>query len=345
MRHISTKLLIFWTSFAVCVMGLVVWQSHKAKIVTVDSGHRQIMGTFARILGVGDTESHCSDAIAAAFEVIFRIDELMSDYDPNSMLSQVNKNAFQERISVDEDIFTVLSEAIRYSELSDGAFDVTIGPVVQLWRKAKRQSKAPSETDIRKAQQAVGYESLLLDAETKTVRFAKEGMALDLGGIAKGYAIDKAIEVLQNAGLSGGMVDIGGDLRCFGIPANRNKHWLVGLQNPTCEEDILMVLKMDDRAVATSGDYRRFVVIDGQKHNHIVDPATADSAQKLSSVSIIAPTAMAADALATAVSVLGKEKGMPLIESIQNTEALIIESNQTQTITKTTGAIQYIQEN
>ncbi len=343
MRHHSSKLMIFFSSFGICIMALVVWQSFKPKTVTVDSGRRQVMGTFARVLAVGESQEACRDAINAAFDEMHRINDLMTDYDPNSPMSSLSRTAVADPVPVDADIFTVLSAAYHYSELSDGAFDITIGPVVKLWRKAKQEGKAPSEIELRKAQSLVGYKNLLLDAENQTVQFAKEGMSLDVGGIAKGYGIDKAVEALQNAGLLGGMVDIGGDLRCFGVPANKAKQWLVGLQDPTVDEDILMVLKTGDCAVATSGDYQRFVVIDGQKHSHIVNPATADSAQTLSSVSVIAPKAMDADALATSVSVLGKEKGLKLIESIENTEALLIETGQTQTITKTTGANQYIQ--
>jgi thiamine biosynthesis lipoprotein len=169
-------------------------------------------------------------------------------------------------------------------------------------------------------------------------------MFLDLGGIAKGYAIDKAVETLQAAGLKGGMVDIGGDLRCFGTAANGKSHWRIGLQDPQKEEDILMVLNIDDMAVATSGDYRRFVVINEQKHSHIVNPATADSAQDLSSVSIIAPTAMAADALATAVTVMGEEKGLALIEKIDDTEAILISHGDETSFEKSSGVDKYIQE-
>ncbi|MHC4772651.1 MAG: FAD:protein FMN transferase, partial [Planctomycetota bacterium] len=166
----------------------------------------------------------------------------------------------------------------------------------------------------------------------------------DLGGIAKGYAIDKAIEILQAGGVSGAMVDIGGDLRCFGTAANGKEHWLIGLQDPADDETILMTLNMDDMAVATSGDYRRFVMIDDKKHSHIVNPVTADSTQDLSSVTIIAPTAMAADALATAVTVLGNKKGLALIEKIENTEAILIANGEEFSLLKTTGVDQYIQE-
>ncbi len=344
MRHVSTKLLIFWTSFAVCILAMLFWQSQKNRTATVDSGRRQVMGTIARILAVDADEARASEAVEAAFAEIRRIDALMTDYDPQSPLSKLNQTAFKDPVIVDSDIFTVLAAAKRFSEQSEGAFDVTIGPVTHLWRKAKANQTKPNETELTRAKSLVGHENLLLDFDKRTVKFAKPGMLLDLGGIAKGYAIDKAVEILEAAGLSGGMVDIGGDIRCFGTPQNKSAHWLIGLQDPVKQADILMVLKTDDRAVATSGDYQRFVIIDGQKHSHIMNPQTADSAQTLSSVTIIAQTAMTADALATAVTVLGPEKGMDLIEIIPDVETFIIPAGENQKIQKSSGAGQYIKE-
>jgi thiamine biosynthesis lipoprotein len=340
----TKKKTIAYTILTVIAMGGLLWLSVRNRAVTVDGGFHITMGTFAHILAVAQNPSQADAAIDAAFDTIYDIEHLMSDYDPNSQLSLVNREAFERPVKVDDRLFEVLTAAKLYSGLSDGAFDVTVGPVIQLWRKAKNDGAAPSPEAVAKAKEAVGYENLILDAENKTVRFAKEGMFLDLGGIAKGYAVDNAIEILQAAGLKGGMVDIGGNLRCFGTPADGKRHWLIGLQDPQKEEDILMKLNMDDRAVATSGDYRRFVVIDGQKHSHIINPATADSAQDLSSVTIIAPTAMQTDALSTAVTVMGDKKGLALIEKIENTEAILISHAEETTFEKTSGVDQYIQE-
>ena len=324
-------------------IGGLVWLSTRNRVVSADGGYRITMGTFAHIVAVARTQPQADEAIEAAFDKIYEIDHLMSDYDPNSLLSQVNREAFAHPVPVDAELFEVLTAAKLYSCMSDGAFDITVGPVVQLWRKAKEDNLAPTPEALAKAKEAVGYENLILDTENKTVKFAKEGMFLDLGGIAKGYAVDKAIEILQAAGLKGGMVDIGGNLRCFGTPANDKPNWRIGLQDPQKEEDILMVLNMDGMAVATSGDYRRFVVINGQKHSHIINPATADSAQDLSSVTIITPTAMAADALSTTVTVMGDKKGMELIETIPDTEAILISHGDETTFEKTSGMNKYIQ--
>lgn len=345
MQSDSPKKLFLRLLVVLAVGGLLLWAFHRTRrVVTVDSGFRQTMGTFAHILVVADNEPKANEAIEAAFAEIRDINARMSDYDPNSLLSKVNQQAFAAPVKVDDGLFEVLIASVRYSRLSDGAFDITVGPVVQLWRKANYSGMAPTPEQLQKAKEAVGYQNLILDTDTKTVRFAKDGMALDLGGIAKGYAVDRAVAILKQAGLSGGMVDIGGNLRCFGIPANHAPHWFIGLQDPAHEEDILLRLNMDDRAVATSGDYRRFVMINGQKHSHIVNPATADSAQTLSSVTIITNDAMAADALSTAVSVLGDKKGMALIETIPNTEAILIPHANAIKFEKTPGADQYIQE-
>ena len=333
---------ILYTILTCAVMGGLVWLSLTRRVVSVDSGYRLTMGTFARVVAVA---SNPRQAIAAAFQAIEGVNSTMNDYDPNSLLSEVNREAFEHPVQVDAGLFEVLTAAKLYSRMSDGDFDVTIGPVVQLWRKAKEDGTAPSPEALANAREAVGYEKLILDAEKQTVQFAKDGMFLDLGGIAKGYGIDKAIEALQAAGIKGGLVDIGGDLRCFGTPADGQRHWLIGLQDPQNDGEILMTLNMDDMAVATSGDYRRFVMIGDEKHSHIVNPATANSAQDLSSVTIIAPAAMAADALATAVTVMGDEKGLELIETIDSTEAILISHDDETSFEKTSGVEQYIQKN
>ena len=344
MQETKTKTFVYIVLSLIALGGLF-WLSLKKHTATIDGGFRITMGTVARIMVVAQNQQQADKAVAAAFNKIYDIERLMSDYDPNSQLSQVNARAFEQPVPVDAELFEVLTTAKLYSCMSDGAFDITIAPVVRLWRKAKKDGTAPTPEAIAKAKESVGYENLILDTEKKTVRFTKEGVLLDLGGIAKGYAIDKAIEILQDAGMKGAMVDIGGDMRCFGTPINGKKSWLIGLQDPKNKDNILMKLKMDDMAVATSGDYQRFVMIDDQKHSHIINPATADSADDLSSVTIIAPAAMAADALATAVSVLGNKRGLELIEKIESTEAILIAHDEKTTFEKTTGVNRYIQKN
>lgn len=325
------------------IVILLIWQSTQRGPVELDSGYRQTMGTIARVLAVASDKTAARKSINAALAVFSRVESLMSDYDPASQISEVNRRAFAEPVVVDAEVFEVLAAAVEYSEFSDGAFDITVGPVVQLWRTARRTGTPPLPEQIAEARAKTGYRHLLLDPHNKTVRFTLEGMSLDLGGIAKGYAIGKAAEAMRQAGATGGMVDIGGDLVCFGRPLGGKTHWLIGLQDPANDDCILLRLKLDDCAVATSGDYRRFTMINDHKYSHIINPATADAAADLSSVTIIASSAMQADALATAVSVLGHEKGMSMIESIQGVEAILIPSAEPDGFLFTSGAARYIE--
>ena len=328
----------------VAIIVALAWHGLRQRSVELDSGVRQVMGTFTRILVVAPDKKTALSAIEAGMTAITRVDTLMSDWDPNSQLSEVNRRAFLEPVMVDADLFEVLSAAMDCSKLSDGAFDITIAPVVLLWRQTRQTGIAPTDEQVAAARAKVGYKNLLLDGQAKTVRFAVEGMALDLGGIAKGYAVDRAVTALKQAGALGGMVSVGGEVYCFGTPAGKQPHWYIGLQDPADDDRILLKLKLDGRAVSTSGDYQQFVIINGQKHSHIVNPATAQSAADLSSATIIAPTSMQADALATAVSVLGPEKGLAMIESVPDVEALLIPSGQPNTFRKTPGVDPYIED-
>ena len=340
-RHIATAVVI------VTFLLLLYFFGGPGRLRHLDSGYRPVMGTFARVVVVAKNSSIAKKSIEAAFTEINEVDDLMSDYKDDSEITAVNKDAFNRPVKVSRPTFEVLQKSIYFSELSDGAFDITVGPLVDLWRSAAEANSVPSDAELSEARSKVGYEKLIFDADERTVRFTVEGMRIDLGGIAKGYAIDKAIETMKRAGASGGMVDIGGDIRCFGRPPERKKSWLIGLQKPTenfefpTESDApLMVLKLKDAAVATSGGYRRFFLIDGQKFSHIFNSHTGKSTHGLESVTIICQNALDADAFATAVSVIGPAKGLELIESIPETEAILITPQNE--ITKTTSAEKYI---
>jgi len=300
------------------------------------------MGTFAHIVAVSTSSKIAGNCVEAAFEKLRNIDEMMSYRAEASQLSGLNRQAHKGPVKVSEELFEVLSVAVKYSRKTDGTFDVTIGPVVDLWRKAEKDGKKPTEDAVAQARSKVGYEKLILNEDNKTVQFRIDGMRLDLGGIAKGYAIDLAVEAMKAGGAVGGMVDVGGDIRCFGKPLGPKDNWLVGLQDPDAEGGILMVLKLGDMAVATSGDYQRFVLIDGQRYSHILDPATNLAVRELSSVSIIAPAAVDADALATAVSVMGTARGLEMIEATESAEAILISAGPEFERAQTSGAGVYI---
>ena len=312
----------------------------------LESGYRLVMGTFARVVVIANDKETAQKCAKNAFEEIDKVDNLMSAYKENSEISLVNKEGFQSAIQLSESTYKVLQKSVEFSKLTDGAFDVTIGPLVDLFREAKETQIAPSPEQIEEAKSKVGYEKLILNEKSKTVKFSVDGMKLDLGGIAKGYAIDKAIEAMKKSGALGAMVDIGGDIRCFGQPSKGKENWVIGIQNPDLEENttnsIILKLKILEGAITTSGNYQQFVVIDGKRQSHIIDRQTGSGAEGPSSVTIIADNATDADALATAVSVMGVEKCIALIERLPNTEAIVIPSGESAVI-MTSGAKEYIQ--
>jgi len=313
-----------------------------------DSGQRPVMGTFANVIAIAPDLHTAKNAVEKAFEEFEKVEKLASYYRTDSQINRINQNASKQAVQISDGTFEVIKKAIKFSKLTNGAFDITVAPLVELFKKAEDVNSLPQKNEIESARSKVGFQKLILDTVNKTIQFSVEGMRIDLGGIAKGYAIDNAAEAMKIAGAAGGMIDIGGDIRVFGNPPKGRHCWLIGLQNPdTPKTDIskdnyLLVLKLNNIAVATSGDYRRFYFIKGQKFSHIFDTNTGSSSDKLSSVSIIADNAVKADALATAVSVMGKDKGLNLIEKLPQTEAILIASANKEKIIKTSRADKYI---
>ncbi len=333
----------------ILLLGLLYVRVGTQEPVTVDSGYRVVMGTFSRVAVVARTERAAQAALQAAFDVQERVESLMSYHREDSELNRVNRYAATRPVPVNPMTFEVLRQAVHFSRLSDGAFDVTVGPLVDLWHAAGEANEAPTEEALAEARCKVGYDKLILNEKDMTVRFAVEGMRIDLGGIGKGYAVDKSVEAMQKPGVLGGMVDLGGNIRCFGRAPRGQTHWRIGLQDPNVapgEMDAskpLLVLTIADESVATSGHYRRFVKVHGERQSHIVDVHTGKGAGKLASVTIIAPDATSADALSTAVSVLGQEKGLELIESLADTEAILIPAGPAAQPLFSTGAAAYVQ--
>ncbi len=328
--------------FTVLILALVYFLPKGP--VSVDSGEQMVMGTFARIVAVAPHRNIAQKAIEDAFGQLRRIEQLASVYIEDSQISKVNSLASKEPVNLSDSTFQILQAAVEYGRLTDGAFDITVGPLIDLWQKAAEANQPPDPAQLEEVRRRIGFDKIVLNPVSKTVRLSADGMKLDLGGIAKGYAIDKAVETLQAFGAVGAMVDLGGDIRCFGIPAGGKKYWLIGVQNPDLanKDRSRLILKLNDTAVATSGDYQRYVLIGSKKQSHIIDTKTGRGSKKFSSVTVIAPKAVDADALATAVSVLGAEKGLELIESLENTEAILISPAPDYEMTFTSGAEKYI---
>jgi len=274
-----------------------------------------IMGTLVEITVIPANEK----AIKEAFEAIKKVDALMSTYKEDSEISILNKKG---QAQVSGETLEVIKDALKFSELTGGAFDITCRPLINLWKKAKKKKKIPTEEEIKEAISLVDYKKIIL--EGSQIRLEKKGMQIDLGGIAKGYAVDKAIEALKKNGIKQALVNAGGDLYALGNNPQGRK-WQIGIQNPREKDKILDIVKVKNKAVATSGDYRRYFTLEGKRFSHIVNPRTGLTVQDVPmSVTIIGPDATTTDALATGVFVLGPEEGMKLIESLPGVEGMII---------------------
>ena len=284
------------------------------------------MGTLFRIIVYAPDAATASRASNAAFQRIGTLDNTMTDYSPSSELMSLCRKAGEPPVRVSEDLYRVLAQAQELAARTNGAFDVTVGPVMRLWRRARRQREMPDAAELARARKLVGYRKLRLDPRARTVQLLEKGMRLDLGGIAKGYAADEALAVLKQYGITRALVVAGGEMAASAPPPGRDG-WRIGiapLESP--EKPPTRFLMLRDAAVSTSGDAEQYVELNGTRYSHIVDPRTGMGVVGRSSVTVVAPKATASDSLATAVSVLGPEQGLELIRSTPGTAALIIQA-------------------
>ncbi len=280
------------------------------------------MGTEIVVSLWAQSPAAASVASQAVIAEINRIDQLMSSYRPSSELSAVNKGAAKHPVTISAELYDLIERAGEFSELTSGAFDITYASVGYLYDY--REKKYPEKDKISNHLAAVNYHHIQLDAENKTVKFRRAGVRIDLGGIAKGHAVDRSIEILQQAGIKHAMVTAGGDTRVLGD--HKGRPWSIAIQDPMQKNNPVAVIPLVDEAISTSGDYERFFDEGGIRYHHIIDPETGDSARKVKSVSIIGPESTTADALSTSLFVMGLDRGMELINSMQGYEAIIVDA-------------------
>lgn len=294
------------------------------------------MGVPFNITVYAPDESTANAALREAFGRIKELNATFSDYDPRSETRQITKNATPgEPISISDDMRRVLALSRCVSQQSNGAFDVTVSPLVKLWRRSHRTKQKPTPEAIREARALVGWKNLELDTAASTVTFEQAGMELDFGAIAKGDACDEALRVLKSHGLTRAMVEAGGDLAC-GDPPPGKAGWIIAVEPlASSGKASRKFVVVKNQGVATSGDAYQFVEFDGVRYSHIVDPRTGMGLTTRGSVTMIAPTGALADALASAASVLGPEDGKDLVESLEGVEMLMVtrdDSGETRTV-------------
>lgn len=292
---------------------------------------QQHMGVLFRIVVYAEDEKTAESVSDAAFARVAELNRIMSDYEPESELSQLSKQSpTASPVKVSKDLWTVLELSQKISEESAGAFDVTVGPMTRLWRRARRQTKLPTETRIAEAKRSVGFRFMQLDEKAQSVKLLRPNMRLDLGGIAKGFAADEALRTLRDQGICRALVDASGDL-ALGDPPPGKTGWRIGVAPLKADAPPSEYLLLANCGVATSGDAWQHVEIDGTRYSHIVDPKTGLGLTDRSSVTVIAPNGILADAYASAISVLGPEAGIEFADRMKGTRALVVRAKKEET--------------
>lgn len=284
--------------------------------------HREeaIMGTRCAVELWTEDRARGEAAIEAVFADMRRIDALMSTYKPDSEISRVNAGAGKAPVPVSEELFALLQTAQQYSALSSGAFDITYASVGYLYDY--RAHQRPDQKAISAALPGVDYRQLRLDPVRRTVAFGRPGMRIDLGGIAKGYAVDRGIEILKARGMGRAMVNAGGDTRVSGD--RFGKPWVVGIRHPDRANEVVMRIPLVDAAFSTSGDYERYFEEGGVRYHHILDPKTGQSPHAVRSVTVIASNATRTDGLTKTVFILGPKAGLDFINGLPDADAIVI---------------------
>ncbi len=258
-----------------------------------------------------------------AFNEVRELEKIMSRFVRNSDIDKINQEAGSEDVQVDPRTLYVMEQSLHFSEISEGHFDVTIAPLLSLWGFGTGEERVPAEEEISEVMPLIDYRKIVLNTEENTVFLPEENMAVDVGGLAKGYIVDQIVEYLLEQGVEKAFVNAGGDIRVIGDRPDENP-WRIAIRHPRQRDQHLAVVPVSNLAIVTSGDYERFITVDGERYHHILDPYTGMPAEKVMSVTIIPPDCMTADALSTAVFIIGPGRGIDLLESLPDIEGVII---------------------
>ena len=297
-------------------MGCTAQQPYKRTL--------KLMGSRFDITVVANDSIQANKYIDTAVAEISRIEKLISSWDANSQTSEINRYAGIKPVKVDKELFDLIERAIGISKLTDGAFDISYASMDRIWKFDGSMTKMPSKEEITASVEKVGYQNIILDKKNSTVFLKLEGMKIGFGAIGKGYAADKAKTLLISKGVNSGIINASGDMNTWGKQPNGNE-WKVAITNPMDKNKVFALLPITNGAVVTSGNYEKYVNFNGKRYTHIIDPRTGYPSTGLISVTVFAPKAELADALATSVFVMGKEAGLDRINQLPKIECIIID--------------------
>ncbi len=288
------------------------------------------MGTLVTITVVSSDSSIGNAAMQAGFDEIKRLEQLLSTWRSDSELSRVNAEAGRFPVKVSQETLDLVVRSLEMAKLTHGGFNIALGPAIEAWSITDQQN-IPNDKELQRLRSLVNWTNVRIDKAAGTIFLPLEGMRLDVGGIGKGYAADRAVEEMKRAGATGGVVALSGDIKTFGVLPDR-KGFPVGIRHPRQEGSLLTVVELKDEAISTAGDYERFFERNGVRYHHILDSQTLQPARMCQSVTIVAKEGTVADGLDTGVFVLGPEEGMALVERLPDVEAIIVDDNGKMTV-------------
>ncbi len=283
------------------------------------------MGTLVSITAVSSSHERANGAIDAGFQEIKRLERLLSTWIPDSELSRVNASAGVTAVPVSPETLTVVRRSLQVAEMTGGAFNIAIGPAIDAWN-ISADPRLPTTAELDVLRPLIDLQAVHADVWERTIRLDRAGMRIDVGGIGKGYAADQAVLAMKKSGASAGVVALAGDIKTFGRLPGRGT-FPIGIQHPRKDGAVVALVELQDEAISTAGDYERFFVKDGVRYHHILDPLTLQPASGCQSVTVIAKEGILADGLDTGIFVMGPERGMELVEHLDDVEAVIVDQS------------------
>jgi FAD:protein FMN transferase len=319
------SLIITVLLFSGCSEPSVVAKKKKDDIL-----HRQyvVMGGIILEIKFYNNGKLEQKAAKAAYEEVAAVDKICNIYNPESEISRLNTSAFEKAFFCSDLLWDVLKKSRKFYELSNGAFDISAEPLMQLWGFNRKRKILPSKEEIEKAKLLVGLDKVIFNEQDKSIQFTVNGLKLNLGGIAKGYAVDKAVEAATQCGIKSGLINLAGNAYCFPEPPPDKETYVIGVRHPRNKTALCGTVDLLGESVATSGDYERYVVINGQKYAHIMNPATGKPVQKMLAVTVVTPLGINADALSTSIFIKGAKFAEKICKENPKTNVLIIHTDE-----------------
>lgn len=297
-----------------------------ANAQTVGIRDTVLMGSRFKITLVDIDSISVEKNINKAIDEMVRIEHLISDWKPTSQVSRINQNAGIQPVKVDQEVIDLTKRALYFSKITEGAFDISFAAMDRIWKFDGSMEEIPTSSAIQKAIEKIGYQHIIINEEASTIFLEKPGMKIGFGSTGKGYAADKARELMLQLGINAGIIDASGDMTTWGTQPD-GKPWRIGITNPFDRHQMADILSLKNAAVTTSGDYEKFVMIDGKRYSHIINPKTGMPSTGLTGVTVIGPNAEMCNGFSTSMMVLGKEKGLAFINQQKEYAALLITDN------------------